>query len=55
VIRRLGSREVATAEDARAALAAIAPASAVPALVERDGQARFVLIRPETAPSDTRD
>ena len=55
VIRRLGSRNLATPQDARAALDAIAPDAPVPALVERDGQARFVLIRPDRAPSDTRD
>jgi len=55
VIRRLGTRTLATPQDARAALDAIAPGASVPALVERNGQARFVLIRPDRAPSDTRD
>ena len=55
VIRRLGSREITTPRDAHEALAAIAPDAAVPALVERGGHARFVLIRPGPAPSDTRD
>jgi len=54
LILRLGQRQVATPEDVRDALADFSLEEAVPALVARDGQARFVLIHPGHAPSDTR-
>ena len=52
VIRRIGSRPVATLADAQAAVAAISARAAVPMLVEREGQPRFVLVE-RSAASDT--
>lgn len=55
VIRRIGSQDVMTIKDANAAIAAIESGKAIPTLIERDGQTRFVLIREDEAPSDTRE
>ncbi|MCE2881634.1 MAG: trypsin-like peptidase domain-containing protein [Planctomycetaceae bacterium] len=52
VVRRIGSRPVATLADAQAAVAAISARAAVPMLVEREGQPRFVLVE-RGAASDT--
>jgi serine protease Do len=54
LIRRLGARTVHTLKQAQSALKEIAADAAVPALVERQGQSRFVLIRAAPTSSDTR-
>ena len=54
VIRRIANRAVRTLDDASRALDALGEETSIPMLVERDGRARFVLIRGESAPSDTR-
>ena len=55
VVRRIGSQDVETIGDAQSAIAAIPQGKAIPALIERDGQTRFVLIRDNDGPSDTRE
>ncbi len=54
LIRRLGAHTVHTLKQAQSALKEIAADAAVPALVERQGQSRFVLIRAAPTSSDTR-
>ena len=54
VIRRIASREVRTLDEASRALDGLGEETSIPMLVERDGRARFVLIRGGTTPSDTR-
>jgi serine protease Do len=54
VIRRIASREVRTLDEASRALDGLGEETSIPMLVERDGRARFVLIRGGTNPSDTR-
>ncbi len=55
VMRRIGSRATHTLDEVTAAIDALREGSSVPVLVERDGRARFVLIRTQTNPSDTRE
>jgi serine protease Do len=54
VIRRIANREVRTLDDASRAIDGLGEETSIPMLVERDGRARFVLIRGESAPSNTR-
>lgn len=54
MIRRIGSRAARTLDEATAAIGALREGSPVPVLVEREGRARFVLIRPGNESSDTR-
>ena len=54
VIRRIGKRPVHTLDEINAALDAFREGASIPALVERDGRARFLLIRPAKQPSDTK-
>jgi serine protease Do len=54
VIRRIGSREVATLKDARAALGAARADAPIAVLVEREGRTRFVLVRPVTEATEPR-
>jgi serine protease Do len=54
VIRRIAAREVRTLDEATRALDGLREVSSIPILVERDGRARFLLIRRDIAPSDTR-
>ncbi|MEY2795319.1 MAG: hypothetical protein RIR10_1035, partial [Planctomycetota bacterium] len=51
VIRRIGSRNTRTLDEANAALDAMREGASVPVLVERDGRARFVLVKPAADPS----
>jgi serine protease Do len=51
VIRRIGSRNTRTLDEANAALDAMREGASVPVLVERDGRARFVLVKPSADPS----
>ncbi|MFM7259777.1 MAG: Do family serine endopeptidase [bacterium] len=51
VIRRIGSRNTRTLDEANAALDAMREGASVPLLVERDGRARFVLVKPAGASS----
>jgi len=51
VIRRIGSRNTRTLDEANAALDAMREGASVPLLVERDGRARFVLVKPAADPS----
>jgi serine protease Do len=54
VIRRIGSRDTRTLDEATAALDAMREGASVPVLVERDGRARFVLVKPasDRAPTE---
>lgn len=54
VIRRIGARAVRTLDEVPAALDALGEGASVPVLVERDGRARFVLVRAQRDESDTR-
>jgi serine protease Do len=54
VVRRIGARVVRTLDEVSAALDALGEGASVPVLVERDGRARFVLIRAASDESDTR-
>lgn len=50
VIRRIGNRNTHTLDEANAALDAMREGASIPVLVEREGRARFLLVRPsETA------
>ncbi len=53
VIRRIGKRPVHTLDEMNAALDAFREGASIPALVERDGRARFLLIRPAKQPSSS--
>ena len=54
VIRRIANREVRTLDEASRALDGLGEETSIPMLVERDGRARFILVRGESSPSDTR-
>ena len=49
IIRRIGKTPVHTLDEATTALDAIKKRAAVPVLVERDGQTRFLLIQTQAA------
>ncbi|MFM1867512.1 MAG: hypothetical protein RL591_920 [Planctomycetota bacterium] len=50
VIRRIGNRNTHTLDEANAALDAMREGASIPVLVEREGRARFLLVKPsETA------
>ena len=51
VIRRVGARNARTLDEANAAMDAMREGASVPVLVEREGRARFLLLKP-AAPSD---
>ena len=54
VIRRIGNRNTHTLDEANAALDAMREGASIPVLVEREGRARFLLLKPsETAEKST--
>ncbi len=54
VIRRIGNRNTHTLDEANAALDAMREGASIPVLVEREGRARFLLVKPsETAEKST--
>jgi hypothetical protein len=46
VIRRIGNRNTHTLDEANAALDAMREGASIPVLVEREGRARFLLVKP---------
>jgi serine protease Do len=52
VIRRIGARNARTLDEANAAMDAMREGASVPVLVEREGRARFLLLKPASNTSD---